>query len=126
MMDDRRCLSWNSGQKMANATSQLLQVYDSLMAHYGPQGWWPADSTAETIIGTILVQHTAWINVERAIAKLKVENLLDFRAIDDLEPATLAQIIQPAGTPRASSVETKRTRTRTTRLGRSMTHSPRR
>lgn len=84
---------------MSNVTSQLLQIYDALMAHYGPQGWWPADSTTETIIGTILVQHTAWTNVERAIANLKAQNLLDFRAIHDLEQATLAKVIQPAGTP---------------------------
>ncbi len=69
------------------------------MAHFGPQGWWPADSTTETIIGTILVQHTAWKNVERAIANLKAENLLDFRAIHNLKHATLAKIVQPAGTP---------------------------
>ena len=84
---------------MSNVTSQLLQIYDALMAHYGPQGWWPADSTTETIIGTILVQHTAWKNVLRAIANLKAQNLLDFRAIHDLEQATLAKVIQPAGTP---------------------------
>ncbi len=84
---------------MSNVTSQLLQIYDALMAHYGPQGWWPADSTTETIIGTILVQHTAWTNVERAIANLKAQNLLDFRAIHELEQATLAKVIQPAGTP---------------------------
>ncbi len=48
---------------MSNVTSRLLQIYDALMERYGPQGWWPADSTTETIIGTILVQHTAWKNV---------------------------------------------------------------
>ncbi len=84
---------------MSNVTSRLLQIYDTLMTHYGPQGWWPADSATETIIGTILVQHTAWTNVERAIASLKAENLLDFRAIRDLDHASLAKIIQPAGTP---------------------------
>ena len=84
---------------MSNVTSRLMQIYDALMAHYGPQGWWPADSTTETIIGTILVQHTAWKNVERAIANLKAQNLLDFRAIHDLDHGSLAKIIQPAGTP---------------------------
>ncbi len=84
---------------MSNVTSRLLQIYDTLMTHYGPQGWWPADSKTETIIGTILVQHTAWKNVERAIASLKAENLLDFRAICDLDHSSLAKIIQPAGTP---------------------------
>ncbi len=84
---------------MSNVTSRLLQIYDALMAHYGPQGWWPAESRTETIIGTILVQHTAWKNVERAIANLKAQNLLDFRAIYDLDHGSLSKIIQPAGTP---------------------------
>ncbi len=84
---------------MSNVTSQLLQIYDALIERYGPQGWWPADSTTETIIGTILVQHTAWKNVLRAIANLKAQNLLDFRAIHDLDHGNLAKIIQPAGTP---------------------------
>ncbi len=84
---------------MSNVTSRLLQIYDALMAHYGPQGWWPAESRTETIIGTILVQHTAWKNVERAIANLKAQNLLDFRAIHDSDLANLAKIVQPAGTP---------------------------
>ena len=84
---------------MSNLTSQLLQIYDALIERYGPQGWWPADSTAETIVGTILVQNTAWKNVERAIANLKAENLLDFRALHDVDHATLAKIVQPAGTP---------------------------
>ncbi len=84
---------------MSNVTSRLLQIYDTLMTHYGPQGWWPADSATETIIGTILVQHTAWTNVERAMANLKAAKLLHFRAIHNLDLATLAKIIQPAGTP---------------------------
>ena len=84
---------------MSNVTSRLMQIYDALMAHYGPQGWWPAESAAETIIGTILVQHTAWRNVERAIVNLKAQDLLDFRAIHDLNHGNLAKIIQPAGTP---------------------------
>jgi endonuclease-3 related protein len=84
---------------MSNVSSQLLQIYDVLTAHYGPQGWWPADSRTETIVGTILVQHTAWTNVERAIANLKAEKLMDFRAIHALDHETLAQIVRPAGTP---------------------------
>ena len=84
---------------MSNVTSRLMQIYDALMAHYGPQGWWPAESAAETIIGAILVQHTAWRNVERAISSLKAQNLLDFRAIHGLDHGSLAKIVQPAGTP---------------------------
>ena len=28
----------------------------------GPQGWWPADTREEIILGAILVQNTNWNN----------------------------------------------------------------
>ena len=45
-------------------------LYSSLLAHYGPQSWWPADEPFEVMVGAILVQNTAWINAERAVAGL--------------------------------------------------------
>ena len=41
------------------------------MAAYGPQGWWPAGTAFEMVVGAILTQNTNWKNVERAIANLK-------------------------------------------------------
>ncbi len=47
-----------------------------LLDAYGPQHWWPGDSPFEIMIGAVLTQHTAWQNVELAIARLRALNLL--------------------------------------------------
>ena len=39
----------------------------------GPQGWWPADSKVEILLGAILVQNTNWNNVARSLTKLQQE-----------------------------------------------------
>lgn len=80
-----------------------MEIYQSLYEHYGPQGWWPADTPNETIIGCILVQHTNWQNVERAIANLKATDMLNFVAIDRCSMTRLSAIIRPAGTPNVKS-----------------------
>lgn len=84
---------------MSNRSARLLEIYEALLKAYGPQGWWPADSPTEMIIGAILVQHTAWANVEQAITRLNQAGLLGFRALDETDHAGLASLIRPAGTP---------------------------
>ena len=77
--------------------SPLLQTYDRLLASFGPQYWWPGDSPFEIILGAVLVQNTAWRNVERAIANLRDAGLIDPPALYALPPAELAELIRPAG-----------------------------
>ena len=49
--------------------------HERLHAAYGPQRWWPtqdADNPRfEILVGAVLTQHTAWTNVEIAIAALR-------------------------------------------------------
>ena len=78
----------------------LLTMFDRLLSAYGPQHWWPADSPTEVVIGAILTQNTAWINVERAIANLKQAAALDFKVLRDLPESELAELIRPSGTYR--------------------------
>jgi endonuclease III related protein len=73
------------------------QVYRLLFKSLGPQGWWPGDSPFEIMVGAILVQNTAWKNVERAIANLKQANVLTARKIYALPIETLETLIRPAG-----------------------------
>lgn len=41
--------------------NELLQeIYDRLLAVFGPQRWWPAETSFEVILGAILTQNTAW------------------------------------------------------------------
>lgn len=54
---------------------QLDALYVRLWRAYGPQKWWPttdADNPRfEILIGAVLTQHTAWTQVEKAIATLR-------------------------------------------------------
>lgn len=81
----------------AEAAGLLATVYHRLLQTYGPQGWWPAESPFEIVVGAILVQHTAWRNAARAIAALKGAGVLTPPAIAALDPAALAALIRPAG-----------------------------
>ena len=93
---------------MPNSVDQLLRdIYDRLWAAYGPQGWWPADSTIEVVVGAILTQNTAWSNVERAIGNLKSAGCLSWTALRDISEEQLGKLIQPSGTFRVKAARLK-------------------
>ncbi|GJM25520.1 MAG: endonuclease III [Phycisphaerae bacterium] len=92
---------------VAQTAKALMEIYDCLHKAYGPQGWWPADSAEEVVIGAILTQNTAWTNVEQAIAELKRAGRLTFHAIDGLEEDALAELIRSAGTFRQKAAYLK-------------------
>jgi endonuclease-3 related protein len=77
----------------------LADLVERLFAAYGPQHWWPGESAYEVMVGAVLVQHTAWRNVERAIAALRAEGVLSFAALAATERGTLAALIRSAGPP---------------------------
>lgn len=76
---------------------KLRSVYQSLFDCYGPQAWWPADSPFEVMVGAVLTQNTAWINVERAIANLINAQALDATRILELAESQLAEHLRPSG-----------------------------
>ncbi len=82
---------------MASATSHLGEIYDRLRAARGHAGWWPGASGFEVCLGAILVQNTAWANVEKALHVLKARDLLSFRALARFRAEDLAPLIRPAG-----------------------------
>lgn len=49
------------------------------------------------MVGAVLTQNAAWINVERAIANLKAAHLLDPAAIVASSPEELAERLRPSG-----------------------------
>jgi endonuclease-3 related protein len=75
----------------------LLNIYHRLMAHYGPQHWWPAQEPFEVIIGAILTQSAAWINVEKAITNLKAAGALSPAALRQMPQSEVARLIHPCG-----------------------------
>jgi endonuclease-3 related protein len=78
-------------------TATLEEVYQRLLAAFGPQHWWPGDSPFEVLIGAVLVQNTSWQNVARAIDNLKQEDLLDPHALYAVSTEELEELIRPAG-----------------------------
>ncbi|RMH17769.1 MAG: endonuclease [Gammaproteobacteria bacterium] len=72
-------------------------IYRLLLQTHGKQGWWPADSVFEVVIGSVLTQNTAWKNVEKAILQLKKVCPLDAHYILKLGHDALADAIRPSG-----------------------------
>ena len=82
-----------------NSTSEPLLhgYYRTLLAAFGPQHWWPGRTRFEVIVGAILTQNTAWVNVERALGKLRHEKLLTSAAMERVPRARLARLIRSSG-----------------------------
>ena len=84
-------------RKQPPGTADLQHLFDRLLAAYGPQHWWPAESDFEMIVGAILTQNTAWRNVETALNKLKLEQIWSWDEILEVPVETLADVIRPSG-----------------------------
>ncbi len=75
----------------------LRRQQDSTPLRHGRFGWWPARSAFEVMVGAVLTQNTAWVNVEKSIARLREARRLDAEAILDLSPSRLAELIRSSG-----------------------------
>ncbi len=76
---------------------KLTGVYKRLYAKFGPQYWWPGETPFEVMVGAVLTQSTSWLNVEKAIANLKKNKLLNARKLHNLSHQKRAQLIRSAG-----------------------------
>lgn len=76
---------------------ELRQYFDALTAALGPMHWWPARTPFEVIVGAILTQNTAWVNVERAIANLRQARLLTPAALESVPTPRLVRLIRSSG-----------------------------
>jgi len=75
----------------------IQSAYDALYARWGEQHWWPAETRLEMMLGAILTQNTAWTNVERAIANLRIHNALNLQSLEKASREELAEWIRPSG-----------------------------
>ena len=108
-------------------TERIKNIYETLYANYGPQGWWPLtgsqeinhdlplrqrgyhplDYTLPTItdskgqweicMGAILTQNTSWTQVEKALARLQEQQLLHCDFLLPAQTDILKEAIKPAG-----------------------------
>ncbi len=77
--------------------SDLLPIiYQRLLDMFGNQGWWPADSRDEMIIGAILTQSISWKNVETALSNLKDHGITTISDIHSVELSELSKLVRPA------------------------------
>ena len=76
---------------------KLKLIFKRLYSVFGPQHWWPAESSFEIMVGAILTQNTNWSNVEKAISVLKENKLLNARRLYQLPKKRLAGLIKSAG-----------------------------
>ena len=79
---------------------QLRRLFSLLGTAYDFDAWhWQDDTSPDYIcISAVLVQHTSWRNVERALVALDVAAACSLAAIDRLTEEELASLIRPAGT----------------------------
>jgi len=92
----------------SRSISQALQsIYRQLINCYGPQHWWPAHEPFEVMVGAILTQSAAWVNVEKAIANLKAAKALSPKSLRQLSLSEVATLIHPCGYYNAKALKLK-------------------
>ena len=77
--------------------AHVKELYNRLLAAYGAQHWWPAESAFEVIVGAVLTQNTNWKNVQKAITRLREAGQLDMDSLVALPTAELAELIRSSG-----------------------------
>lgn len=75
----------------------LHRYYLRLLEAFGSQGWWPAETRLEVILGAILTQNTTWRNAASAVARLRDAGMLDLARLSAIRPGRLQSLIRPAG-----------------------------
>jgi len=76
---------------------RLRAMHDQLVAAYGPQSWWPAQTPFEIILGAYLTQNTAWKAVERSLANLRSAGALTVAGLRTISVDELTELIRPSG-----------------------------
>lgn len=72
-------------------------MHDRLVAAYGPQYWWPAETAFEVILGAYLTQNTAWKAVERSLENLRAAGVLSVEGLREISEEKLRVLIRPSG-----------------------------
>lgn len=84
-------------QALVEPGDALRQYYSKLLQTLGPQGWWPAKTRLEVVLGAILTQNTSWQNAARALKRLRTEKLRTMASLRAASRARIEAAIRPAG-----------------------------
>lgn len=90
-----------------SADGGLLDVFRSLDSMHGARGWhWSAETDPfEIAVGAILVQNTAWSNVERALGQLRAAGALTPEVMSRLPVHELETLVRPSGQYRQKALK---------------------
>lgn len=75
----------------------IKEIYQRLLFHQGPSGWWPANSKVEILLGAILVQNTNWQNAARSLENLKIATDFTPKRLCQLSQGEIRDLIRPSG-----------------------------
>ncbi|MGH9862453.1 MAG: endonuclease III domain-containing protein [Candidatus Acidiferrales bacterium] len=75
----------------------LRRYYRRLHRHFGRQQWWPARTRFEVILGALLTQNTAWVNVKRALSNLRRAGVLSPKKLARVPRQRLTRYVRPSG-----------------------------
>jgi len=79
-----------------SSSVKVRKIVAILSGWFGEIPWWPGD-TDEVMIGAILTQQTRWENVEQALLRLKIDNLVTLSAIHSADPVKIEQAVRCTG-----------------------------
>lgn len=82
---------------LSEPARRLRRMHERLAKAYGPQNWWPADTSFEVVLGAYLTQNTAWTAVERSLANLRGANATTVDGLRDIALDDLQNLIRPSG-----------------------------
>jgi endonuclease-3 related protein len=92
---------------MKSTAALLRSMHAELFQIYGPQGWWPAESPLEVIVGAYLTQSTAWRAVEKSIDNLRARAVLSVEGLREIPEEELRELIKPSGFMRRKAASIK-------------------
>jgi endonuclease-3 related protein len=75
----------------------LSDFYRVLAEAWGNPHWWPARTPFEVIVGAYLTQNTNWINVEKALCRLREAGVLSLAGIRRTPQRKLESLIRSSG-----------------------------
>ena len=82
----------------AAALSQTLQAYYArLLEKLSPQGWWPAGTRLEVVLGAVLPQNTSWLNAAQTVNRLRQARRLSVSGLGRTSQSELKSLIRPVG-----------------------------
>jgi endonuclease III related protein len=87
----------HASARLPGPAQRLRTMHDQLVAAYGPQSWWPAQTPFEVILGAYLTQNTAWKAVERSLANLRSAGALTVAGLRAISVDELTELIRPSG-----------------------------